>query len=216
MAEYHTIGKGEHLALIAAQYGFCDYTIIWNDGNNAELKALRINPNVLLEGDKVYIPDKQQKQESGATSARHVFQVTTDKLMLRIVLEDIYEKPIANSPALMFLDGAQVQVTTDGTGKIEQEIDPYLQLCLLQIKSDQTPFAGDMLTINIGDLDPVDTISGQCARLNNLGYFAGTTKDPKNPAFLSAAEEFQCDSKIPVDGQVGPATQAKLKQIHGC
>ena len=34
--------------------------------------------------------------------------------------------------------------------------------------------------------------------------------------FLSAIEEFQCDHGLVVDGKCGPATQAKLKQVHGC
>jgi peptidoglycan hydrolase-like protein with peptidoglycan-binding domain len=45
---------------------------------------------------------------------------------------------------------------------------------------------------------------------------AGTSDDPKDPQFLSAVEQFQCDQKIAVDGDIGPATQATLKAAHGC
>jgi len=34
-------------------------------------------------------------------------------------------------------------------------------------------------------------------------------------AFLSAVEEFQCDNGLTVDGDCGPNTQAKLKEVHG-
>jgi hypothetical protein len=217
MAEYHTVAQGEYLSMIADQYGLMDYRIIWEDGNNAALKAKRKNPNVLLDGDKVYIPDKQVGSESGATGARHKFQVNTDKLMLRIVLEDIYEKPIANATVTLVIDGQPVQATTDGAGKIEQEIQPNVQQCSLQIGGDQTPFAGDTLSVKVGDLDPEDEITGQCARLNNLGYFAGTTTDPADLAFNSAVQEFQCDNEIkPVTGTMDAASQAKLKSVHGC
>jgi len=216
MAENHTVAQGEHLLQITSQYGFQDYTIVWDHANNAALKAQRENPNVLQEGDNLYIPDKELKQESGATSARHSFQVKTDKLMLRLVLEDRYEKPVANAPTVLLLSGDPIQVTTDGTGKIEQEIAPDLQQCVLTVKGDETPFAEASFSIKIGHLDPADTISGQCARLNTLGYAAGTTTDPNDADFVSAVQEFQCDQSLTVDGNAGAQTQAKLKQVHGC
>jgi hypothetical protein len=86
----------------------------------------------------------------------------------------------------------------------------------LVVNSDQTPFENEFFALKIGHLDPVDTISGQRARLNNLGYFAGDSDDPSDPAFESAAEEFQCDHSLTVDGIVGPQTQAQLKKVHGC
>jgi hypothetical protein len=216
VAGIHVVAQGEYLSMIAAEYGFRDYTIIWDHPNNAQLKEQRKNPNVLFPGDNLFIPDKEEKEETGVTSKRHTFQVKQEKLKLRIVLEDIYEKPITNAPCVLFVEEQRFQVTTDGKGKIEQEIPLNAQKGLLVITSDQTPFENDLLPLKIGHLDPVDNISGQRARLNNLGYFAGDSDDPKDPAFLSAAEEFQCDHGLTVDGEVGPQTQAKLKQVHGC
>ena len=52
--------------------------------------------------------------------------------------------------------------------------------------------------------------------MSNLGYYLGPL-DADNPAkFRSAVEEFQCDYGLTVDGDCGPNTQAKLKQVHGC
>jgi peptidoglycan hydrolase-like protein with peptidoglycan-binding domain len=71
-------------------------------------------------------------------------------------------------------------------------------------------------------LDPLETLSGQQQRLNNLGYFAGFVEpeDPKSPnsQFRWAVEEFQCDHMGPskVDGVLGPQTLAKLKEVYGC
>jgi hypothetical protein len=47
----------------------------------------------------------------------------------------------------------------------------------------------------IGNLDPVDEASGQRARLDNLGYFAGYTDDDRDQLEW-ATEEFQCDEKL--------------------
>ena len=70
----------------------------------------------------------------------------------------------------------------------------------------------------IGDLDPVDTPSGQRARLNNLGYFAGFS-DRDEDQLAWAAEEFQADEKLPVHGLTGHrakdrATRNQLGKRH--
>jgi peptidoglycan hydrolase-like protein with peptidoglycan-binding domain len=68
----------------------------------------------------------------------------------------------------------------------------------------------------VGDLDPVEEVSGQLARLQNLGYYAGKIGGGDAMAVRSAIEEFQCDNKLTVDGICGPETQARLIAVHGC
>ena len=71
------------------------------------------------------------------------------------------------------------------------------------------------IPIQIGHLDPVDTPSGQTARLNNLGYNAGSGGEAGRVQFEMAVQEFQVDNGLPVDGVCGPQTQAKLQETHG-
>jgi hypothetical protein len=216
MAVYYTVVQGDHLSKIAKDNGFTDYTIVWDHPNNSDLKKQRQNPNVLLPGDQVFIPDMEEKHESGATDKHHTFTVDKKTLKLRLILEDIYEKPIAGAQCALLVDGQTYQLTTDGHGKLEQEIPLDAKEAYLTIRGDQTPFANDTIPIKIGHLDPLDELSGQVARLNNLGYFAGDLDGTDTDAFESAVEEFQCDNKLTVDGICGPNTQAKLKQVHGC
>ncbi len=216
MADYYTVEQGDHLSKIAKDNGFPDYTVIWDHPSNSDLKKQRQNPNILLPGDQVFIPDKEEKQESGGTDKRHTFTVDKKTLKLRLVLEDIYEKPIAGASCALLVSGQTFQLTTDGQGKLEQEIPLDATEAYLVIRGDQTPFKDDVIPIKIGHLDPVDELSGQIARLNNLGYFAGDVTETDQDASESAVEEFQCDHGLKVDGDCGPKTQAKLKQIHGC
>ena len=217
MPSTHLVQQGEHLSSIADQYGFTDYTVIWNHPNNATLKQQRINPNVLQAGDSVYVPDKQQKTESGATTQRHLFHLKQNVLMLRVVFEDSYEKPVASAPCTLYLEQQKSSVTTDGTGKLEKRISPSAATATVVLSTSETAFEDDQLPIRIGELDPVDSLSGQAARLNNLGYFAGTPTDASDAQFESAVEEFQCDHPpLKVDGDPGAQTQSKLKQVHGC
>ncbi len=216
MADYYTVEQGDHLSKIAKDNGFPDYTVIWDHPSNSDLKKQRQNPNILLPGDQVFIPDKEEKQESGGTDKRHTFTVDKKTLKLRLVMEDIYEKPIANAQCALRVNDQIFQPTTAADGKIEQEIPLDAREAFLVIRGDQTPFTDALITLKIGDLDPVEEPSGQQARLNNLGYFAGDIGGTDQAAFESAVEEFQCDHGLVVDGDCGPKTQAKLKAVYGC
>lgn len=220
MATYHTVVQGEHLSSIAKKYGFSSYKTIWDHGQNTELKKQRQNPNVIFPGDKLFIPDRAEKEESRNTEQKHRFELKAENLKLRLVLEDLYEKPIANAKCELHVEGEQFELTTDAQGKIERDIRPTDERVFLTIQDPQTPINEILIPIKVGHLDPVDEVSGQKGRLNNLGYFAGPldgkSEEENQAMFLSAVEEFQCDHGLVVDGKCGPATQAKLKQVHGC
>jgi murein L,D-transpeptidase YcbB/YkuD len=85
----------------------------------------------------------------------------------------------------------------------------------LEVKGVPVPFETE-LTIKIGHLDPVETPSGQIARLSNLGYYRASLDAFDPVEFESSVEEFQCEHGLLVDGVCGPGTQAKLKSVHGC
>ena len=205
----HTVKQGEHLPKIAEQYKFADYRTIWNHPNNAALKEQRQNPNVLWPGDKVFIPPKEIKKVPSATAKRHSFQLITQKIMLRLAVRDLDSKPITDTPCVLEVDGSSYQLTTDGDGKIEQPIPKNAEGGKLTIGELEVP-------IKIGHLDPVEELPGWRARLNNLGYRAGTSDDVNDPQLRSAVEEFQCDYDLQIDGECGPQTQGKLKEVHGC
>jgi len=237
MAGYYSVVEGDYLSKIAADKGFTDYHTIWDHPNNATLKQTRQNPCILVPGDQVFIPDKVPHQESRSSDQHHTFVVRRPSLKLRLVLEDLYELPIAGATCTLVVQGQSYSLTSDGNGMIEQEIPPTAQHGFFAITANLTPFHKIQIPLKIGYLEPVDQVAGQMARLNNLGYFAGdldeiqrggggegvSTDDASGsgqPAtddqFVSAVEEFQCDHGLHVDGICGPITQAKLKQVHGC
>lgn len=219
MPTVHTVEQGEHLPAIAARYGFANYLHLWEDPANAELKELRKNPNVLYAGDHVTIPDIEVKSVSCSSGALHRFRVSAPGVLLRLIVRDASGEPVANTDCDLEVDGRRERVTTDGEGRIEREIPSTAREGHLKIKNDEIPIEIDM-HIGIGHLDPVDTVTGQIARLNNLGYDAGPVEVPADEEEAarnrSAAEEFQCDQGLKVDGVCGPKTQDKLKEAHGC
>ena len=138
----YTVKQGDHLSSIAKAYGFSDYETIWNDPNNAELKQLREDPNVLFPGDVVYIPDRELRVEAKATEVRHKFVKHGKAIKIRLVLEDLFEKPIANAPCDLILGTETFHVVSDDNGQIEHEIKPDVKSGMLIIKDDQTALNG--------------------------------------------------------------------------
>jgi hypothetical protein len=216
MASQHTVVQGEHLSRIATQYGFSDYRTIWEHPQNASLRQKRVNPNVLFPGDQLYIPDRKEREENRPTDQRHRFVLRAPRLKLKLVLDDIYEKPIANAPCELHVEGEVHRLSTDGSGRIEKDIPNAAEQARLIIRSPETALDEFVLPIVIGHLDPVEEDTGQKARLANLGYYLGEIDDRADPTFRMAVEEFQCDQRLAVDGVCGPQTQARLKQVHGC
>jgi hypothetical protein len=218
---FHEVKQGEHLSGIAADYGFPDFTTLWNRPENAALKQKRENPHVLLPGDKVFVPDKTVKEYSRPADNQHTFEVLTKRLFLKLELGRKYDDPIANTACDLVVGSDTFALTSDGKGKLQQQISKKANSASLRIKDkvqlhdSEMPFER-LLAIRIGDLDPVDETSGQVARLANLGYYRGPIDKVDPDEFQSAVEEFQCENGLTVDGKIGSHTQAKLKTVHGC
>jgi Putative peptidoglycan binding domain len=209
MATNYVVKQGDHVSKLAQQFGFADFNTIWDHPNNSTLKNLRKNPNVLNPGDQLFIPDKQLKKETRPTGATHRFKARVIPLMLRVVVKKVDDTPLANTPCKLQVAGTTYPLTTDKSGRIEQEIPKNAETAQLIILDQGIP-------IKIGHLDSVDQVSGYRARLNNLGYHAGSSDDPDDAQLRSAIEEFQCDQHLKVDGVCGSQTQKQLEKVHGC
>jgi hypothetical protein len=216
MGSIHTVEQGEFLALIARNYGFARLETIWNHENNADLRTLRENPNILLPGDQVFIPDKTGKRVEIKTAQSTKFQVIVDKLLLRLVLEEQFGGPLSGAECEVRVDGSVRKSTTDDKGVLEATVPATVQDIEVIIKEKGAPLEGVSIPVRVGHLDPVAEPTGQAARLNNLGYFAGPIEAIDAGLLASAVEEFQCDNGLTVDGKCGPLTLAKLRKAHGC
>jgi hypothetical protein len=207
----HTLRQGDHLSRVAQQYGFRDYRLIWDDPQNADLKKKRGNPNVLLPGDVLFIPAKQQKTETRPTTDVHTFRLKAARLMLRLVVRDFDNRPIPGTACELEVEGRKYALTTDGQGRIQQAIPATAENAVLRIAVLEME-----LPVKIGHLDPPDETSGWRQRLINLGYHFNPLDDGDETKLSHAIEEFQCDHGLKVTGQLDSATQAKLKDEHGC
>jgi hypothetical protein len=211
MSHVHTVAQGEHLAGIAARYGFTDFQAIWRDPANAQLKQKRKYPHTLHPGDQVVIPDRKERSESGATDKRHTYKLLGKPLRLRLAIKDFDDKPLKNEKCLLTIEGSSKEVQTDGKGMIEIVLSPEAGHGTLGV-----PRLDLEIPIQIGHLDPIEEESGWRGRLINLGYYDGAPEDDKPDEWRWALEEFQCDHGVRITGEADEATRNKLKSVHGC
>ena len=54
----HIVRAGENLTAIARKYGYSDWKTIYDHARNADFRKKRPNPNVIMPGDEIYVPDK--------------------------------------------------------------------------------------------------------------------------------------------------------------
>ena len=130
-------------------------------------------------------------------------------LVARFELKLWEGKPLEEAPKEVHLDGKVVEVKSSQPGTIEVAVDPMSDRCTIRFPTTE-------LVGRIGFLQPIDTHAGVRERLNNLGYLAGDSDDPKDLRFRSAVEEFQCDHALEVDGKIGSQTRTALTRRHGC
>jgi hypothetical protein len=215
MGRVYTVQQGDCLSSIAREFGFPSYQTIYDDPNNADFRSRRPNPNVILPGDRIHIPDRLLKWVSGSTEVRHQFRVRRPRTMLRLVAVDALGRPLRGRSYTLTVEGKVVRGQTGADGLIETEIDGNAARGRLSVAGNDAhdpPFARDLF---LGHVDPITEVSGVQGRLNNLGFECGAMDGVAGPRTTAAVAAFQRRHGLEVDGAINPATRDKLLQIHG-
>jgi hypothetical protein len=225
MSGYYTVRQGDHLTRIAISCGFTDWSPVWNAPENANLRSKRTSPDVLMPGDSLYVPDLQTKELSAATDQGHKYILRQKPLNLRIKILDRFNDCLSNTVCNFRIGEDSKRTSTDSGGGLTHPLtlqqrmasDGSLQFQEPLVVNQQSLARTVQIPLQLGQIDPVDEVSGQLKRLKNLGYYPSVNgDDPDAKLFRAAVEEFQCENHLTVDGICGPQTQAKLKAVYGC
>ena len=211
LGEY-VVEVGDSIASIAKEYGHFWQTI-WDDADNAYLQEVRCNPNVLLPGDRVTIPDLRPKDEHGQTEMRHRFRRRGEPSSFKMKVS-VVDKPVALRPYTLVFDGMlKFSGTTDADGNITPAPIPSSTRrgeLTVDMGADADPLIYDL---QVGSLQPKDEVTGIQDRLTNLGF--GVLKSGAlDYATRDALRKFQEKYELDVTGEPDPATQAKLMEVH--
>lgn len=238
----YIVRAGECVNSISYDHGLF-WETIWNHANNSELKSKRKSPDLLLPGDKLYIPEKRRTPVDGATEALHRFRrkgmpiefsirVMKDRTKSRIVEVD----PDKNTRPWAFDDG---RVAAAEPPPPEPEANQKYRLFIGSTAVDGVTDGDGMLTqkilpsaqsgrlilrpgkpdervimLALGEMPPVTEPSGAAKRLNNLGYRCEIA-DTMTPGIVAALGAFQVAEGLEASGQLDGATQDKLVSVHG-
>lgn len=243
MAEDYTIQAGDCIASLARDRGFL-WETIWNHPRNAQLKRTRKDPNVLMVGDVVYVPDLTLKQVPKPTDQAHQFKLKNvpAKLRLRLLrppktdqagqspslvsgraIDNLYEDP-SPQPPQPDEPRAGVPYTLEIDGALLRGItdkDGRIEHSIPPNARQGTLMvelgtANELiLPLRLGYLNPVSELSGIKQRLANLGLGCGDLSDEPTPEMAAALSIFQERAGLPVTGEVDGATRDRLANLHG-
>ncbi len=206
----HVVRAGECVSSIARDHGLFWQTI-WDDAQNAIVKQTRIQPNVLMPGDRLHVPPVRRKEEPGATELRHRFVRRGEPSHLKIRVLD-QDEPRANEPFKLVIDGQQ-EITgfTDPEGRLDVPIPGNAKKGELTVGVEPDLYKA---TLNLGGLDPVATWAGVKARLKNLGFECPQTGE-RDDATIDALNEFRDSEGLPKSDDIDEATRDALARKHG-
>jgi hypothetical protein len=199
----HRVKQGECILSISKRYGFL-WKTLWNHPKNFNLKLKRNDPTVLLPGDIVFIPVKEEKFENGSTEQKHTFRRKGLPAYLKIRLLKSGE-PRSTLNFRIEIDGALTQGKTDSDGFIVCSVQPDVQSGKLYL-GDSEPY--EEYDIRFRVVDPIDTEEGIRSRFHNLGYDIEDNLE-------SVIRAFQVKENLQVTGQADDRTRTRLKEVFG-
>ena len=214
---YYEIQQGDCLSSIAKAYGFADYQTIYQRPENADFRQKRPNPNIVCPGDVLFIPDLETKDVSKGTDQRHSFKRKQPPVKLRLCLKDDLHEPYKVTKYHLRVGSDEWDGNTDGAGMVEQEIpaDATEGEITIYPGGGGTPDGGYAFTLQLGDLDPVDEVTGVDARLINLGFGPADVEDSlSDEDRAEALKAFQDKFGLDVTGELTDATKSKLREVH--
>ena len=96
-------------------------------------------PTCFCRGTRSSFPDKQIKNTEVGTGRSTRFQVVVDKIFLRLKLEELFGKPLANVPCEIRVDGKTVKKATNDEAMLEIQVGATTQEAELVVR---TPTVG--------------------------------------------------------------------------
>lgn len=164
-----TIRPGESLLQLAYEAGFDSWKRLWHHEANEDLRAAREDPQVLLPGDEITVPDPvSTPEERCPVDKEHRFRLTRPRAWVNLRMVDDAGEPLAGARYALTIDRTTHEGLTDDDGMLSVEIQPNVHHGHIQVwfDKDRPPFESSVM---VGYLDPASSWSGISGRLSNLG-----------------------------------------------
>jgi N-acetylmuramoyl-L-alanine amidase len=208
MPKKHTIREGDSITSLGERFGLFEETI-WLHPDNAALRELRPNKNILALGDVVVIPDKEVNVMSCGSDTKHSFRRKGVPALFKVQLFHI-DTPRAEQSYRLDLDGQLRDGVTDSDGVLEESVPSSTKKAILIIGPD-----AEKLEFNFGVLEPLDETKGVAQRLSNIGLYKGKFDVPADyPELVDAISKFQAQQELDITSKIDDMTLEKLNAVH--
>ena len=204
------------MSSIALRHGFAP-EILWEHGQNAELRELRIDPNALLPGDRLFVPEIEEKHEPVETDTVKTFKLSVGPLRLRLRLTRHGKPRAGEAYELEYDQGSKFEGETDGDGFVDQPLPIGAKAAVLRLvwESSDGEQREEEHVLALGHLDPHDEPSGVQGRLRGLGHYFGEVDGDIGPKTRAALQRFQAARGLAVTGEPDEATMTALRDAFG-
>ncbi len=195
---------------------------------------------VLMPGDEIYIPEREQRTESGATELKHSFKLKSHLVRFRARIFDtssdseekaemqsgnqseyreeppgaLEERAVADAPFELFVDGVSFESgQTDAEGFVDVLVPVNARsgkLILYPGEDQESQHA-----LNWRHLNPIEELSGVCQRLTNLGFPCPNNAMDMTPQIEMAIVAFQKRHDIEPNGRLDDQLRSSLVEQHG-
>ncbi len=209
------VGPGDSLSSIAEEVGhFWEY--LWNHPNNMTLKEERKNPETLVPGDVVHVPDLREKSLSCETAYRNRFRRRGIPVKIAFTVSEQNGDPFTGKAYTLVVGKQEFTGATDGNGYLEHWVATTEKSANLTVVIDEIGLPESLeWEIDIGHLPPYNVLPGLQARLNNLGYVCGNIDNDIGDKTIAALKQFQSDNDLDVTGEMDDVTQNTVRDVHG-
>lgn len=215
MATY-TVKKGDHLTKIAKLHGVADWRIIYDHTRNEAFRQRRPDPNFIMEGDELFVPDQEVDFVELEASGHYEIVVAPMDVVVRVsVALPAGGGLLAGAPYVLEGGGRRFEGSIPDDGVIEHNVPASTETATLSVTYDS---AADPLelTLGLGQLPPIEEVAGQQARLASLGCYVGEITGDYDLRTRVAVSRFQAEHDLTPDGEMTDETRARLKEVHGC
>ncbi|NUQ76060.1 MAG: N-acetylmuramoyl-L-alanine amidase [Polyangiaceae bacterium] len=123
MATVHKVKSGESLSVIAQQYGFRSWKAIYDHPSNSDFRKRRPNPNLIMAGDEISIPEKTSKAVEAGTGKEHTYKAASGKQKIEFLVTFIDSLSLTDAvpeltATLSLPDGTKADHKADTKGTI--------------------------------------------------------------------------------------------------
>lgn len=172
--DVHVVEPGDRLSRIASLHGYASTDVVWDAPENAALRARRPNPEILMPGDRVFLPPR--RGDAHAAPERKETRLARagirSELRLRLEYQGRPIVPRGRVYVVIDTDPYSPEAPYEGDvtlaeGLARFHIDP--RVTEVKLVCEDPAFR---LRLLVGHLQPVDepTGIGVEQRLQNLGY----------------------------------------------